>query len=113
MKTMTTLFLSAQYQSALSRHQFDDFESIWASEIKWFEEPNQRRGGWSGVGRIELSHNDVNFLNIFVKKQKKHWNSAFGGATEGRMQAQPAQPVRDLGFPRNFCCSLVQNGSEE
>ena len=66
MKTMTTLFISAQYQSVLSMHQFDDFESIWASEIKWFEEPNQRRGGWSGVGRIELSHGAASLLSVFV-----------------------------------------------
>jgi hypothetical protein len=92
MKTMTTLFLSAQYQSALSRHQFDDFESIWASEIKWFEEPNQRRGGWSGVGRIELSHNDVNFLNIFVKKQQNHgrltWRHPIKGEPTFRREFQ-------------------------
>ena len=72
MKTMTTLFISAQYQSVLSIHQLDDFESIWASEIKWFEEPNQRRGGWSGVGRIELSHGAASLLSVFVKKQQNH-----------------------------------------
>ena len=27
----------------------DSFDAIWTLDIGWFEEPNQRRGGWSGV----------------------------------------------------------------
>jgi hypothetical protein len=92
MKTMTTLFLSSQYQSALSSNQFGDFESIWASEIKWFEEPNHRRGGWSGVGRINLSRDHVSFLNIFVKKQQNHgrltWRHPIKGEPTFRREFQ-------------------------
>jgi len=92
MITMTNQFLSTQYQQSLSSHQFDDFESIWTSEIKWFEEPNQRRGGWSGVGRIELSLGNENFLCLFVKKQQNHgrltWRNPFNGEPTFRREFQ-------------------------
>ncbi len=41
-------------------------------EAPWFEEPNQRRGGWSGVSRCELDHPDGGKCVIFLKRQENH-----------------------------------------
>lgn len=54
-----------------------DFASIWSLECGWFEEPNQRRGGWSGVSRYQLSDGS----GIFIKRQQNHffrsWHNLF------------------------------------
>ena len=77
------LFVSKHYHSVLSSTSYDNFDSIWASEINWFEEPNYRRGGWSGVGRVELIPNKGASLFAFVKKQLNHgrltWKHPFKG----------------------------------
>lgn len=69
---MSTVFLHQQYQSLLISNEFNDFESFWNAKIDWFEEPNERRGGWSGVGRLALKDNDGSVLHVFVKKQQNH-----------------------------------------
>lgn len=77
------LFVSKQHQSVLSSNAYDNFDSIWASEINWFEAPNYRRGGWSGVGRVELICKNGLSLFAFVKKQLNHgrltWRHPFKG----------------------------------
>ncbi len=68
---MNELFQSKEYQTIFSQHHLDDFASLWARKIDWFEPPNHRRGGWSGVGQLFLASNSSS-LNIFVKKQQNH-----------------------------------------
>ncbi len=55
-----------------ARHQLTDFDAIWSREIAWFEPPNQRRGGFSGVGKLLLQTGDGKNLTFFVKKQQDH-----------------------------------------
>jgi hypothetical protein len=50
-------------------HSFDDF---WKLEAKWFEEPNQRRGGWSGVARCDLKLPEGGAARVFLKRQENH-----------------------------------------
>lgn len=57
-------------------HHLDGFLPLWNKKIDWFEEPNQRRGGWSGVGQLILNTNDDK-LNVFVKKQQNHGRRTF------------------------------------
>ena len=68
---MNALFQSKQYQEIFAQHQLDGFEPIWNKHIDWFEAPNHRRGGWSGVGQLTLPSNDGE-LSVFVKKQQNH-----------------------------------------
>lgn len=63
------MFLTKRYQQALARHQLDDFDKLWAKKVDWFEPPNEKRGGWSGVGQLVLEA-EPEVLDIFVKKQK-------------------------------------------
>lgn len=70
--SFTAPFISSRHTSILSQHQLNRFDAVWDYEIKWFEEPNHRRGGWSGVGRIALERNGASPLFLFVKKQQNH-----------------------------------------
>ena len=69
---MSPLFQSNYYQLLFSQHQLADFDAIWNRDITWFEPPNERRGGFSGVGKLLLqAENGDNFI-FFVKKQQNH-----------------------------------------
>jgi serine/threonine protein kinase len=70
------LFLSKRYQQIFEQHQLDGFNQLWHKNIDWFEEPNRRRGGWSGVGQLTLK-NKSDALSVFVKKQQNHGRRTF------------------------------------
>jgi len=70
--SFTSPFASSRHAPILKRHQLNSFDAVWDYEIQWFEEPNQRRGGWSGVGRIALENGSATPLFLFVKKQQNH-----------------------------------------
>jgi hypothetical protein len=66
-----TLYCNPDWQSALESQQFATFEQIWDSPIDWIDEPNRNRGGWSGVGRMQmLKHGER--ITLYVKKQQNH-----------------------------------------
>lgn len=44
------------------------FEAFWRMPCEWFEKPNSRRGGWSGVSRHVLE----NGQSIFLKRLENH-----------------------------------------
>lgn len=69
---MTDLYIAPEHQQTLELNQMDAFEAIWDFKVDWFEEPNERRGGWSGVGRMSLENNVQEPLSLFVKKQQNH-----------------------------------------
>ncbi len=80
---MSTLFTSLQHQALLVSNGLGDFEAIWHAKIEWFEEPNERRGGWSGVGRLTLKTSDGNDVHVFIKKQKNHSRQTFSHPIQG------------------------------
>jgi len=65
------LFLAKRYQEIFSRLELNSFDKLWAKKIDWFEEPNHKRGGWSGVGHV-LLESGQDKLDVFIKKQKNH-----------------------------------------
>jgi tRNA A-37 threonylcarbamoyl transferase component Bud32 len=99
---MMNLFIDPEYLKTLQLMQLDDFESIWDLEMEWFEEPNQRRGGWSGVGRIELSLGISGNLNLFIKKQENHgrptWLSPIKGEPTFRREFKRLSFLHSVGF---------------
>ena len=56
----------------LARHGLDSFEALWGLDAPWFEEPNRRRGGWSGVVRVELEDETGGRHGLFIKRQEDH-----------------------------------------
>lgn len=69
-------FCADKYLALLQKNQLDTFDKVWNYQVNWFEEPNERRGGWSGVGRITIK-DGANEMGAFLKKQDKHCRTSF------------------------------------
>jgi Lipopolysaccharide kinase (Kdo/WaaP) family len=69
---MTVDFVGEGWQKILQYNGLDSFDALWNMDVEWFEEPNERRGGWSGVARIQLKSPDGNEIGVFLKKQQNH-----------------------------------------
>lgn len=65
-------YISAKHAQALRECGLHTFEQVWGYPIEWFEAPNESRGGWSGVGRLQLQLQNGGSLCLFVKKQQNH-----------------------------------------
>lgn len=65
-------FTSPLWQEILASNGLDHFDALWQRQIEWFEAPNRRRDGWSGVGRSELRLPDGSCRSVFVKRQEDH-----------------------------------------
>jgi tRNA A-37 threonylcarbamoyl transferase component Bud32 len=66
----------------LQKVKFATFNEIWDFPIQWIDTPNQNRGGWSGVGCLEITfeHEPV---TLFVKKQFNHTTRTIRHPIEG------------------------------
>lgn len=64
-------FIHKDYVQCLAANRLNTFDLVWAYQHEWFEEPNSRRGGWSGVCRLQLSTGEETF-NVFLKRQEDH-----------------------------------------
>ena len=60
-----------QWQEIFSANKLDSFDAIWNLDTEWFEEPNQRRGGWSGVIKVDLDTPEGKSC-VFIKRQENH-----------------------------------------
>ena len=65
------LYCNPNWQDALQKKQFLTFDQIWNYPIDWIDTPNQNRGGWSGVGCLDVVLENKP-VTIFVKKQQNH-----------------------------------------
>ncbi len=65
-------FIAADWLSVLRQQGLDSFDALWGLQADWFEPPNKRRGGWSGVVRIELPGPDGVSRGLFLKRQENH-----------------------------------------
>ncbi|RRJ83407.1 lipopolysaccharide kinase InaA family protein [Aestuariirhabdus litorea] len=69
---MISTFCNDSFRATFADHRLDDFDALWNLELPWFEEPNRRRSGWSGVVRHSLTQADDRPLNLFIKRQQNH-----------------------------------------
>jgi len=67
--------VSPQWETKLRKAGLLDFEAVAKRQFDWFEPPNQRRGGWSGVSRIILNPEALpeEQETVFLKIQQNHW----------------------------------------
>lgn len=66
------IFFGEGWQDILRYNRLDDFDALWDMDVEWFEQPNERRGGWSGVGRIRLRTPNGGDVGVFIKRQQNH-----------------------------------------
>lgn len=59
---------------------FDDF---WQLDAGWYEPPNRRRGGWSGVSRCALNLPEGGTVGIFLKRQENHTSRSWARPVRG------------------------------
>ena len=73
-----TLHLSKQWRDALNAAGLLDIEAATKRDFNWFEAPNKRRGGWSGVTRIVLNPDAPQSEQqaVFLKIQQNHFYRA-------------------------------------
>jgi hypothetical protein len=65
-------YLDERWRDILAHNGLADFDALWRHPADWFEPPNRRRGGWSGVSRCELALPDGRRTAIFLKRQENH-----------------------------------------
>ena len=65
-------YFGENWQTALKRNHLAHFDALWTLKAEWFEEPNIRRGGWSGVIKIPLKQTNDEPVFIFIKRQENH-----------------------------------------
>jgi hypothetical protein len=96
-------FKTDEWQVVADAGGLNSFDAIWGQDIGWFEEPNQRRGGWSGVSRLEVALADGSCSSVFIKRQQNHitrtWRHPLSGITTFRREFENLQRLQALGVP--------------
>jgi hypothetical protein len=105
---MTTYWNNNDWQTLFAANNLDSFDAIWNLDTEWFEEPNKRRGGWSGVIKLDLNSPAGN-VSVFIKRQENHITKTFRHPFKGmptferefknilRMQKQNL-PIMELAY---------------
>lgn len=65
-------YITPEWEHILRFNDLDGFDGLWELKAEWFETPNERRGGWSGVVRIELDLPGGAKEAVFLKRQENH-----------------------------------------
>ncbi len=65
-------YKTADFQQLLKINKLDSFEAIWTLDTEWFEPPNYRRDGWSGVIKYPLKDAAGDTTWVFIKRQENH-----------------------------------------
>lgn len=68
-------WVSPELEPILESAGLLDIESVSQREFDWFEAPNRRRGGWSGVSKILLNPDatEAEKKAVFLKIQQNHF----------------------------------------
>jgi hypothetical protein len=65
-------YIAPEWEQISSFNGLGGFNGLWELRASWFEPPNERRGGWSGVARVELNLPDGAKETVFLKRQENH-----------------------------------------
>ncbi len=98
-----TDYTDEHWKEALSKNNLADFDALWSLEAGWFEEPNRRRGGWSGVSSFELPLPEGGSHTVFLKRQENHktfsWKHPIAGIPTFEREFQRIMHFRRCGIP--------------
>jgi hypothetical protein len=96
-------FINEHWRPILAHNGLTDFNALWDLEAEWFEEPNHRRGGWSGVARCELDLPEGGKRAIFLKRQQNHgtfsWRHPLRGMPTFQREFKHIMHYRECGVP--------------
>jgi len=77
------VFENKHTETLLKENGLGDFESLWNLQAQWVEEPNVRRGGWSGVVKRIIQNDDGTGTEIYIKRQEGHISKTLSHPCEG------------------------------
>jgi hypothetical protein len=97
-------YINEGWREILRNNQAETFEQLWQlNQEGWFEPPNERRGGWSGVVRHTLTLPDGGSVGIFIKRQENHvyrsWLNLFRPVATFEREFRNLQHCQKLGIP--------------
>ena len=110
-------FMAPEWRPVFEENGLGTFESLWSLEADWFEPPNHRRGGWSGVARVALQMPDGEQAFIFLKRQENHirktWRHPFRGEPTFRAEARNLRLLntRGIAAPQMVCYAERRSSS--
>lgn len=96
-------YVNEKWRATLAHNGLADFDSLWNLDASWFEEPNRRRGGWSGVSRFEMMCPDGEVVAVFIKRQENHdtrsWRHPLRGIPTFQREFERIMAYRRCGVP--------------
>jgi len=102
-KLIRHLFASESARTLLEDNQLGRFADIWNLEAPWFEDPNERRDGVSGVVTWQLKLPDGSNQRIFIKRQENHNTSTYRHPFRGEptfyREYRNIQMLESIGVP--------------
>lgn len=101
-----TEYINENWRQTLQRNHAANFDALWQlQQDSWFEAPNQRRGGWSGVCKTTLTMPDGSESGIFIKRQENHFTAAgatvFSYARPSNANTATFWPFTGMVYPRS------------
>ena len=66
------LFETPEINECFKKAGMDGFEQIWSMKLPFFEDPNYRRNGRSGVSKHTINDGNGCEMSIFIKRQQNH-----------------------------------------
>lgn len=96
-------WVDPRWKPVLEFNGLGDFSSLWDLSVDWFEPPNQGRGGWSGVARIELRLPEGGGAAVYLKRQENHgcrtWRHPWSGIPTFAREFANIQGLRRIDVP--------------
>ena len=97
-------YINDAWLPILQHNHLDSFEALWAlNRDDWFEPPNYRRGGWSGVVKTSIALPDGGSAGVFIKRQENHffrsWRNFFRLTATFEREFRNILNFRKLGVP--------------
>lgn len=102
-KVVRHLFTSKKAKKILEDNDLGQFDRIWALQAPWFEDPNERREGVSGVVTWQLKLPDDSSQRVFIKRQENHntrtYRHPFRGEPTFYREFRNLQMLESMGVP--------------
>ncbi|MDK1024559.1 MAG: lipopolysaccharide kinase InaA family protein [Gammaproteobacteria bacterium] len=83
MNVTEEVFFSSESRARLETNHLADFTSLWTLDEEWFEKPNTRGQGFSGVVTRILKNEDGQLRRVFIKKQENHTTRSLAHPIKG------------------------------
>lgn len=96
-------YTNEKWREVLGYNNLATFDQLWNVDAGWFEKPNERRGGWSGVSRLPLQKPDGTIAHVFLKRQENHrrklWSKPIRGVLTFEMEFWAINACKKAGTP--------------